>query len=826
MKYSLAPFILAACGLHLAGAPSPRLQASDPRGPVVNAGMTVRTNADGVQTVGYRFRPAAPQAALKASWIWLDAAANAGQGAQTTALAAWFRKEVDLSDAPQSVQARVSADRVYRLWINGKLVSRGPADPGNDIDPRFGWSHRWLYDCRDLTRFFHKGKNVIAAEVFSAEQPNYSLGKAGFLFEAEVRSAKSRITVATGPDWRATVAAAFSFAGEEKDPYLRYDARREPEGWRLPGFDDSKWPAAAPVESVWGTLAASEVPPRMEAIYPAAGISRASDGVTLPAKPGGVVKLAGDGKFSVDYDRVLSAYASVRVHGPAGAEILIEPNELKQPGFRRKTGVILRDGVTLYEFPTMDSFSTLNIEVRNASGPVVFEDIRASFISYPVAYRGSFETSDAELNRLWKSFRWATQICMQTHHLDSPNHQEPISDPGDYLIEAAENYYAFGEPWLARQDLRKFGLILKNSGYLNFHTSYSLLWLQMLVDYYDYTGDAALVRELAPIAHGLLDKFGTWRGRNGLISESPSYMFLDWVKINGIPCHHPPAVIGQGYMTAFYYRSLADGMRLAALTGDTSRAARYKELRSATAAAFERELWNADKGLYRDGKPFQTSVKPDEWLPADTEMETFSPHVNTLAVLYDLAPKARQRAILGRVMRGEPLPQEPLNVQPYFMHFVYDALAHAGLFERYAVAQMHKLQINPDSGTVREMWTDGDYSHGWGGTPLIQMSSRILGVTPATPGFAKIAIRPQPCGLKFARGVVPTPHGNVDVDWRREGAQFTLKVTVPSGTTAHIVLPVAGTQVSVDGVALKAAKPGAAIPVVAGAHTLTVTGIS
>lgn len=829
MKYSLAPFILAACGLHLAGAPSPQIQASDLRGPVVNAGMTVRTNTDGVQTVGYRFRPAAPQAALKASWIWLDAAAdaNAGQGAQKNALAAWFRKEVDLSDAPQSVQARVSADRVYRLWINGKLVSRGPADPGNDIDPRFGWSHRWLYDCRDLTRFFHKGKNVIAAEVFSAEQPNYSLGKAGFLFEAEVRSAKSRVTVATGPDWLSMRAQAFSITDGDNS-YLRYDARREPEGWRLLGFDDSKWQRAAMIDSVWGTLAASEVPPRMEAIYPPTGIARASGGVTLPVKAlrdGGVVKLAGDGKFSVDYDRVLSAYASLRVRGPAGAEILIEPNELKQPGFRRKTGVILRDGVTLYEFPTMDSFSTLNIEVRNASGPVVFEDIRASFISYPVAYRGSFETSDAELNRLWKSFRWATQICMQTHHLDSPNHQEPISDPGDYLIEAAENYYAFGEPWLARQDLRKFGLILKNSGYLNFHTSYSLLWLQMLVDYYDYTGDAALVRELAPIAHGLLDKFGTWRGRNGLISESPSYMFLDWVKINGIPCHHPPAVIGQGYMTAFYYRSLADGMRLAALTGDTSRAARYKELRSATAAAFERELWNADKGLYRDGKPFQTSVKPDEWLPADTEMETFSPHVNTLAVLYDLAPKARQRAILERVMRGEPLPQEPLNVQPYFMHFVYDALAHAGLFERYAVEQMHKLQINPDSGTVREMWTDGDYSHGWGGTPLIQMSSRILGVTPAAPGFAKIAIRPQPCGLKFARGVVPTPRGNVDVDWRREGARFTLRATVPNGTRAEFTPPAEGTTITVDGKPLSDRRTGVQIAIAAGMHEVVVSGV-
>ena len=71
---------------------------------------------------------------------------------------------------------------------------------------------------------------------------------------------------------------------------------------------------------------------------------------------------------------------------------------------------------------------------------------------------GSFSCSDPKLNELWNSSRWLTQICMQTHHLDSPNHQEPICDPGDYLIESHANYYAFGSPWLARQDLRKFGI--------------------------------------------------------------------------------------------------------------------------------------------------------------------------------------------------------------------------------------------------------------------------------------------------------------------------------------------------------------------------------
>lgn len=773
----------------------------DPRGPIRIPGLAPRVTADGVEAAGYRYTPAPPSTPWKGAWIWTA-------GAKPDTAAAYFRKKVTLASAPRKVTAKISADVIYRLYVNGVLVSRGPDDPGRDYDPPSRWSHQWLYDVRDLTPFFTKGTNVIAAEVFTKQQPNCSLGRPGFTFEASIEQpGRPATVVSSGPDWRATPAAAWSVARfKPADPkaspvsYLRYDAERDPANWRSAGFNDSTWDAAVAVESVWGPLAASEIPPRMEAVYPS--LTR------------GPLVLHANQPASVRFGRVLSAYLSVKVRGPAGAVLTIQPNELNKPGFHRMTEVVLRDGVTYYEFPTMDSFSTVNLLVTNAPSPVEIEDVRAGFVSYPVSYRGSFESSDAELNTLWKACRWATQICMQTHHLDSPHHQEPISDPGDYLIEAVENYYAFGEPWLARQDLRKFAGILQHSGYLNFHTSYSLLWLQMLVDYVDYTGDVALARELAPVVHGLLGRFTGWRGRNGLISEAPNYMFLDWVNIGGIACHHPPAVIGQGYMTAFYYRGLADAAQVALWSGDRQLAERYGRLRREVAAAFQRELWNPEKGLYRDGKPFQTSVAPSRWLPADTQIETFSPHVNLLAVLYDLAPKSGQAAIMSKVMAGG----EP-NTQPYFMHFVFAALDHAGLFEEYAVPQMRRWHLHPDTGTMSEMWTTGDYSHGWIGTPLIQMSARILGVTPAGPGFRKALIRPIPSGLKSARGTTPTPHGNIDVAWEVADGKFTLEVKLPPGVSANAVMPGAG-PVTCDGHGAERDSTGAvALP--AGVHRLS-----
>ncbi len=259
--------------------------------------------------------------------------------------------------------------------------------------------------------------------------------------------------------------------------------------------------------------------------------------------------ISADTHFRVVFDRVLSAYPTLKIRGGKGAVITIRATQ--------SATFLSGGGEQEFEFPYMTEIApAYTVEIKHVTTPLEIVDVGANFTSQPVAYRGAFECSDPQLNRIWDVSRWAVQICLQTHHLDSPNHQEPISDPGDYLIEAMVNHYAFAQPWLTRQDIRKFAWLLKDEKYHNFHTSYSIGWLQMLMDYYDYTGDKALVIEMAPYVHELLDTYATWRGKNGIISEAPNYMFMDWVTIGGFECHHPPAVIGQGYLTAYYYHGL------------------------------------------------------------------------------------------------------------------------------------------------------------------------------------------------------------------------------------------------------------------------------
>lgn len=722
----------------------------DPRGPIVRKGITPRVTTEGVEAKGYRSEPPLTGKPERGAWIWLSKPAPV----------ALFRREVTLSRVPQKAPAFLSADCAYRLWVNGVLVARGPADIG--MDYHRVETGKWFYDTVDLAPYLKSGGNVIAAEVFFEKLIGWegSRGQGGFLMDAPC-------LVATDTNWRAIPCGHWV-----KRDHWHYEAAAEPADWRLSGFDASGWEHASVMTDRWQPLMPSTIPQRMEVLYPALP-------GTLPAT------LTNGAILRVRWNRVLSAYLSLVVRGGKGATLTIEPNEPDASGHNRQLSAKLAGGMQTFELPFMDSFSVVNITATNVTEPLELLEVRASFVAQPVAYRGSFSCSDVALTRLWSVCRWATQICLQTHHLDSPHHQEPISDPGDYLIASLVNYATFFQPALTVQDSRKYAWILGQCKNQVFHTSYALLWLQMVLDYYDHTGDDSLIRELAPAIHSLLDTFASYRGRNGLLSEAPNYMFLDWVEIAGFPGHHPPAVIGQGYMTAFFYRALADGIRVAEHLGDSARARKYARLRTELAAAFERELWAEEKGLYRDGKPFQTSVKPNQWLPADKEITTYTAHLQFLAALYDLAPKSRQAAIVEKAITGPDF-----SCQPYFMHFVFAALAHVGLFEKYAPAQLRRWKVVEQTQSLLEMWDRGDLSHSWGATPLVQLTSHILGVRPAAPGFTTVIIAPQPCDLTWAKGVVPTPAGDIRVSWQiRAGGKLALEVTLPKGCRAEVTLP-------------------------------------
>jgi hypothetical protein len=80
----------------------------------------------------------------------------------------------------------------------------------------------------------------------------------------------------------------------------------------------------------------------------------------------------------------------------------------------------------------------------------------------------------------------------------------------------------------------------------------------------------------------------------------------------------------------------------------------------------------------------------------------------------------------------------------------------------------------------------GSMCHGFSTTPIDFFQSVILGVRAIEPGFRRCLVAPQALDLDQASGTIPTPHGNIDVSWKRDRGQMELVLDVPQGVTAIV----------------------------------------
>jgi len=750
----------------------------------------------------FNFENLFPKNSWTGDWIWLsqskfneyqetriDWRQNPGYKGQYKAL---FRKKFDLTEVPEQVLISITADVSFRLYINETFVAQGPANIGNDYNDGVPPKH-WFYNTHNVKKYLHLGTNTIAVEVYSHSREISETSSGHGMLICDLDDGLNKNIVATDSSWKCNIDTSFTVNGGN----YSCNSNIEVTNWLNKTFDDSGWENAS-IKQIPknGYLTNSKIPvPFRYPVKPKRLWQLPNETVITEFSTVFFNKKLNKEVFTLDYDRNMTAYYGFEVIAQKNDTLKIYPFEKKYASQNRALIFVCKEGINVFYAPFLSVFRYLKVEVKSRKG-LIIKDIRADFSAYPVNYVGSFSCSDQNLTELWDITRWTTQLCMNDMFYDSPRHQEPIACTGDYFIESLINYYAFGDPWLTRQTLVKTALLLEKNNYDMFHTSYSLLWVQMLNQYYQYTGDIQLVKELLPHVNKLNQLFETYLDSNYLVSNAPDYMFMDWIKIDKFNAHHPPAVIGMGYMTAFYYKSLLDAAYLNNLFDNNLIRDENLKLASKIKLAINNLLWDKEKKLYKDGIPFRSKKENHYFFPKDTNIVTYSPHINTLAVLYDIVPENQQSEILNYVVS-----QKTTDLQPYFMFYVLSAIEHAGQFNALGLELLKKWKygINRETYTLKENWQDvtetgygGDYSHAWGGSPLYFMSKNILGVKPAIPGYKEIEILPYVSeNINWAKGRVPLVQGNsIGISWEKDNKlKYHYILEIPDDQKCFMLIP-------------------------------------
>ncbi|MDR2674907.1 MAG: alpha-L-rhamnosidase [Opitutaceae bacterium] len=793
-KHRLAPIALLAGALSLAGAPPPPAQ--------------IRLAGDNAALIN----PDLYNNKWPARWISVP-------GEPANACGVYhFRKSFELRERPENFVIHVSADNRYKLYVNGRLASLGPARC--DV-------YNWNFETLDIAPLLAAGRNTLAAVVWNyAEQKpaaQMSFNQTGFILQGNTRAEAAASTGASWlclkneahapwTDWKVT---GYYAAGPGE--YIK--AAAHPWGWETPGHDDSGWKKAlagrqgemkGARDHPGRQLVPSPIPQMERTDVRFARVAEA-EGVACPAgfparKARVLIPAGATARLLLDHGRLTTGYLNLLVSGGRDAEIVIGYSEAlheNNPAATTKSyklypkknrdetkGKIFigyedkfaADGGAGRVFTPLwwRTWRYVELRIRTAAEPLALDDIYGTFSAYPFRPEYAFSApGHPELDRML-DIGWRTaRLCANETYMDCP-YYEQLQYFGDTRIQAMVTMYNTRDTRLVknalehgRQSVVPDGITMSRypSAVHQFIPTFSLWWICMGHDYWMYRGDEDYLKTLLPAWRGVISFYEQLLKPDHSLARVPYWYFADWTA-GFANAGEPPREKdgGSAFQDLLFILALDDAAGMEGAFGSAGMALHYKDMAGAVRSTIREKYWSADRGLFADTRA----------------RRSYSQHVNALAVLADVIKKDEAARLMDRVLADKTIAQCTI----YFRYYLHQAMNKAGLGGRL----LENLQIWRDQMALGlTTWAEmpepsRSDCHAWGASPNIELFRILLGIDSAAPGFKKIRIAPALGGLKEASGTMPHPDGSIAAAYRvDESGALEAVLTLPPGCDGVLV---------------------------------------
>jgi len=233
----------------------------------------------------------------------------------------------------------------------------------------------------------------------------------------------------------------------------------------------------------------------------------------------------------------------------------------------------------------------------------------------------------------------------------------------------------------------------------------------------------------------------------------------------------------------FYFGALKTAQDIYGILGEAAMADRCQMRMLSLQEAVTRALYDKERGLFFEG--LNTPTREEligEWMPRNVEKRYYRKHANILAAYFGFFGQEECAALLERILEDDSLGQ----VQPYFCHYLLEAVYRTGLREKYTlrILEQWKEPVKacpkglPEGFYKPEESYSFDHSHAWGGTPLYALPQALSGLEILEPGYQRIRLSPSLLGLEWAKVQVPTPYGIIEISMK---AGTKPEITIPDG---------------------------------------------
>ncbi len=718
-----------------------------------------------------------------------------------------FRRQFDLAVLPDSFIVGVTADNHFRLYVNGEWVAFGP---------QLGDVEHWRYDRVDLRPYLQSGTNTLAIQVtnwgyhrmFGIQSVHTALLVQGY-GAAEVLTSngydgryKTLINGGIMPHevkWRTNNNDIIGglYANNPTDSLY---AARYPWGWEQTDFDDSSWTAAQFLERgnevTDGTgfrwmLQKRTVPPQrlseqtfrrvpiQEGITTSPGWMTGEEAVTLPP--------AGSYRLLLDMQEVTMGFPTLQWSGGAGARVQYTWTENLFNADRSKPhrdstagklvkgyfDVLLPDGGADRSYvPTWyRTFRYLEILVTTAGEPLQLYAPVLQRVTSSIPLAATWRSDDAELDRIVAADRRTVEICTQDYFL-SDAYYETMQYVGDTKVHALVWQALSGDDRHTRNALLDFHHARNPEGMLKscfplrhnfFHSSYSLIFVDMVWDYLLRTNDTAFVRPLLPGIRLTMDYFALhYDTESGLLRDVIYKPFVDWYPNGNRGLAEGADLDASVPYVLQYVHALRSADRLADALGETG---------NEWGSLFNRAVMTIRNKYYL----------PDRHLVAERpSLDFFDQHSSILAVLTGVIPEEDIDGVLDTVVRDTSL----VPATYYFRYYLLEALRQNERADlaREALQPWYDMVAEGATTQVERFETPGkptrSEAHPWGAAPALFVYTLLAGINDENPE-GPVTMAPAFGHLKAMEGYYPFLRG-------RGGVRFALERSGPTGVRGSV----------------------------------------
>ena len=563
-----------------------------------------------------------------------------------------------------------------------------------------------------------------------------------------------------------------------------------------------------------------------------ATLASASGKAAVTVRGPGVVRLkfAQEGACWVEFESADLAASDATVSLTISENNLPAPLETHAPvqhnaTWRLEPNSQLYEGVR-YAFLNV-SYPTGGAAAAQQRTPFHISSFRRACQVVPTNYVGHFESSDADLDRIWWVGAYTVRVTLCGVGIGGGRKEEKAAgrttsnDPpgvflGSELMDRGDRIAFLGDAHVAQATaLSAFGnykVLAQSATYTksiaNTIEPYWVMWVLSCMDYWDATADVAALTLLRPwivkrLEHALV---------LAAAAATPTGAALAWSRDDdrmgfGFEfCDKPEA---QRAFRALTLEACARFGAVEASQGNATAAARYGGAAKSIAASIRGEgsgdpatPWYAGWGMHATADAINAGFMSEAEIKGAVALSLSDPlqlpslsNFDSFFVLRALRRANASALAMGLVRR----------------HWSYVTKLNATTtWERFDPQHLDSGAMSVDAPPVNVMNDRTSMAHPWSSGATPYLSAAGLGIAPTLAGYARWDALPQLMGevsdasrlglLRAVRGKVPTPHGAIAIAMDLDAG--TCVVTVPANTVGRVGVPkLSGGLLTVDLVA-------------------------